>query len=168
MLLRTIAYFKNTATSYGSVIDRCNELIAQEFGSGLSLGYKPDLLMVAEDRDGAMQGLLILHYTESTRAWDLGTAVIANGPAKEKAYTTMVDGACDAIGVLQTHGILDRVWLVKRVPRSDHARIRFFTQMGFSCPSEWESNFLSDQGYVPFDPFVTALMKREVAPSFQT
>jgi len=168
MLLRTVAYFKNTATGYGSVIDRCNELIAREFGSGLHLGYKPDLLMVAEDRDGVMQGLLIINYTESTRAWDIGTAVIANGPVKEKAYATMVDGACDAIGVLQTHGILDRAWIVKRVLRSDHAQISFFTQMGFSCPSAWESNFLSDQGYVPFDPFVTALMKREVILSDQT
>jgi len=34
--------------------------------------------------------------------------------------------------------------------------------MGFKYPKRWMDNFLSDTGYVPFDPFEMILMKRIV------
>jgi hypothetical protein len=163
--MRTVAYFKNTVSDYGSVIERCNEIISRDFRVNVKINYKPDLLMIAEGNGGTIAGVMILHYTESTRVWEIGTTAIAESQPRENMYKILVDGAYDSIGVLQMHGIFGRVWLVKRVPHSDRARIRFFVQLGFACPSAWTSNFLSDDGYVPFDPFDTALMKKEVLVS---
>ena len=161
-MLSTLAYFKNKASGYEGVIQKCNELLGNDFHVPLRINYQPDLLMVTKSECDVMVGLMLLHYTESTGAWDIGTVAILGEEQKTKVYGILINGACEAIGVLQVHGIMKRVWLVKRVKHEDKAKIRFFNGLGFVYPEKWTDNFLSDNGYVPFDPFETVLMKREV------
>jgi hypothetical protein len=165
-MLRTIAYFKSTATDYAPVIDQCNQVLREDFGVSIRLSYLPDLLMVAKDSNDTMIGLLILHFTESTRAWEIGTVSVKQGQNRDDLLELLVNAAFDAINVLQNHGILNKVcWLVKRVKHTDSARRKFFRGLGFSHPNTWVENVLADTGYIPFDPFEVALMKKEVTSS---
>ena len=130
----------------------------------IRLSYLPDLLMIARDANDTMVGFLVLHYAESTRAWEIGTVSVKQGQSRGEVLEILVNGASEAIGVLQKHGTLDKVcWMVKRVKHTDPVKRRFFQSLGFSHPTTWVENVLADTGYIPFDPFEVALMKREVS-----
>jgi len=119
--------------------------------------------MVAKSNDDIV-GFLLLHHTESTGAWEIGTVSVVKGQPQEELYEILIQGAYDAIGVLQNHGILERVWMVKRVRHADKSCLDFFKGLGFKCPSTWVENVISNEGYVPFDPFEAFLLKRAVVP----
>ena len=162
-MIKTIAYFKNTVTNYEPIIEQCNYVLREDFGVSIRLSYLPDLLMVAKDANDVMIGLLILHFTESTRAWEIGTVSVKKGQPRDEMLELLVNAASDAICVLQKHGVLDKVcWMVKRVKHTDPVRRKLFQDLGFSHPNTWVENVLADTGYIPFDPFEVTLMKREV------
>lgn len=161
-MLHTVAYFKNMATGYDSVIQRCNCILNQELGASVRLRSYPDLLVVALDSDEVIQGFMVVHHADSTDAWEIGAASVVKKEEMEKMYRILIQGVYDAVRVLMQHGIVGKAWMVKRVKQSDLARKRLFTQLEFLCPDNWMDNVLSNQGYVPFDPFDTLLMKREV------
>jgi len=161
-MVHTVAYFKNMATGYDSVIHKCNCILNQELGADVKLRSYPDLLVVAGDTSNTIQGFIIVHHADSTDAWEIGAASVVKKEEMEKLYRILIQGVYDAIRVLLQHGIVEKAWMVKRVKHTDSARKRLFTQMEFLCPDNWMDNLLSNQGYVPFDPFDTLLMKREV------
>lgn len=165
-MLSTVAYFKATATDCQSVIDKCNQIIHEDFGAMYRLGYLPDLLVVSLDSKQEIVGLLIMHFTESTMAWEVGTVSVRKGFSRDEILALCINGAQNAISVLQERGIINRVcWMVKRVKHTDPKSRSFFQKLGFSYPETWRENVLSDDGYVPFDPFDVTLMKKEVSVS---
>jgi len=161
-MMHTVAYFKNMATGYDSVIQRCNCILNQDYGTGMKLKTYPDLLVVACDSDNVIQGFMVVHHADSTDAWEIGAASVVKGQSRNKLYSLLIQGTHDAVRVLMRHGIVDKAWMVRRVNKADMERRQFFERLGFLCPDNWMDNLLSDQGYVPFDPFDTLLMKREV------
>ena len=86
-----------------------------------------------------------------------------NGHDREEMLEILVNGAHDAIRALQARGeFASKLWLVKRVREVDSVRQDLLSSMGFDRPSSWMDSVLSNDGYVPFDPFDTILMKRVI------
>ena len=164
-MLRTVAYCKQLAVSsvMNEVLQQCNQLIASDHGAHTRLTYLPDLLVVVKNSENGVVGLLILHYTEGTLAWEIGTMASAKKYCRDEMLKLLIKGATDAIHTLQGRDAMEKkVWLVKRVRHSDTRRKAVFSALGFECPESWVDNVLSDTGYIPFDPFDAALMKRVV------
>jgi hypothetical protein len=123
----------------------------------------PDLLIVAKNDENAVVGLLILHFTKSTKAWEIGTMASMKRYNRDEMLGILIKGSIDAIRVLQERETIDKnMWLVKRVCELDLKRRALFSKLGFECPSNWLDSVLSNEGYIPFDPFDTILMKRAV------
>lgn len=163
-MLRTIAYFKSTASAeiMKSAIEQCNRILCLDFGMALCLNYFPDLLMIAKNGSNEVIGLSILHYAESSKAWEVGTVSALKSYNKEDVIETLIQGACDAIRVLQKYHKTKHMWIVRRVKLHDVKQKALFKRLGFDHPENWMENLLSDSGYIPFDPFDTALMKMAV------
>jgi hypothetical protein len=164
-MLRTVAYFKHlVATSVvQEILIQCNQLISGDRRMYARLGYLPDLLMVVKDENNLVVGLLVLHFTVSTRAWEVGTMTTLKRYNREEMLDILIKGTVDAIHVLQERETIEKnMWLVKRVKGLDLGRKALFSRMGFECPSNWLDGVLSNAGYIPFDPFDTILMKRVV------
>jgi hypothetical protein len=164
-MLSTTAYFKTTASDelMRSVVEQCDKILCSDFGMQLHLGYLPDLLMVARNGREEIVGLIIIHFAESTCAWEIGTMSVLKKYCRNDVLEVMVNGACDAIRVLQKHrGLSKSEWMVRRVRSCDVKQKELFIRFGFSSPNSWMDNVLSDSGYIPFDPFDTVLMKMEI------
>jgi hypothetical protein len=164
-MLRTVAYCKQLVASslMEEVLQQCNILILNEHGAHARLTHFPDLLVVVKNSDNGVSGLLVLHYTEGTKAWEIGIYSSAKRYFKDEMLKLVINGAIDAIHALQNRDVMDKkVWLVKRVRHSDTRRKTLFLGMGFECTESFLDGVLSDAGYIPFDPFDTALMKRVV------
>lgn len=164
-MLRTVAYCKQLAISsvMSEVLQQCNVLIASDHGPHTRLAYLPDLLVVVKNSENGIVGLVVLHYTEGTLAWEIGTMSCAKKYCRDEMLKLLIKGAVDAIQTLQNRDAMDKkVWLVKRVRHSDTRRKAVFSKLGFESPESWMDNVLSDTGYIPFDPFDAALMKKVV------
>jgi hypothetical protein len=164
-MLRTIAYCKQLVASavMDEVLQQCNLLILTEHGAHARLAHFPDLLVVVKNSDNGVSGMMVLHYTEGTKAWEIGVFSSAKRYFKDEMLKILINGAIDAVSTLQNRDIMDkRVWLVKRVRHSDTRRKSLFLGLGFECTDSFLDSVLSDAGYIPFDPFDTSLMKRVV------
>lgn len=164
-MLRAVAYFKHLAASsvINEILVECNQLIGGDYGSNFRLAYMPDLLMVARNSDNHVVGLLILHHMSSTRAWEVGTVASLKKYNRDEMLKILIKSADGSLRSLQAKENIEKtVWMVKRVKHSDAGQRTFFEDLGFVCPDNWVENVLSDEGYIPFDPFDTSLMKRVV------
>jgi hypothetical protein len=55
-------------------------------------------------------------------------------------------------------------WLVKRVKQDNRVHINTLKVIGFEEPAHFLIGVLSNDGYIPFDPFDEVLMKRRICP----
>ena len=164
-MLKTMAYFRHmVATSLiHDILFQCNAVISDHYGGRVGLTCLPDLLVIAKNEASRYVGLLLLHFAEHTRAWEIGAMATLNGHDREEMLEILVNGAHDAIRALQARGeFASKLWLVKRVREVDSVRQDLLSSMGFDRPSSWMDSVLSNDGYVPFDPFDTILMKRVI------
>ena len=56
------------------------------------------------------------------------------------------------------------MWIVKRVKQDNRHHIKVLKQVGFEEPEHFLVGVLSNEGYIPFDPFDEVLMKRRLCP----
>lgn len=164
-MLRTVAYFKHliTASAVKDVLIQCNNLISSDHGAHLRLEYLPDLLLVAKNSENVVVSLLVLHFTVSTGAWEVGVMATLKKYKREEMLELLIKGSVDAVRVLQERETVSKnMWLVKRVKDTDSKWKAVFSKMGFDSPVDWKDSVLSNAGYIPFDPFDTILMKRAV------
>jgi hypothetical protein len=162
-MLKTVAYFKHLAASslVQDMLNQCNQLITVDCGMHVRLSYLPDLLVVAKTRENEVVSLLVLHFTVSSGAWEIGMMSVKTNYNRDEMLELLINSAEDAIRALQRRETIDKtVWLVKRVPHSDSKRKALFSKLGFEHPDNWVENVLSNTGYIPFDPFDSVLMKK--------
>jgi len=164
-MLKTLSYFKHMVapTLIKDILHQCNRVIAAAYGSHVGMTCLPDLVIIAKDCENRAAGILILHFAPRTRAWEIGTMAAMNEHDREEMLEILINGSYDAIRALQARGEFEpKMWLVKRVRDADSIRKKLFSLMGFDAPSSWMERVLSDDGYIPFDPFDTVLMKRVI------
>jgi hypothetical protein len=162
---KTVAYFNHMVSSalLPSILVQCNRIIANDVGPNMGLVGLPDLVVIAINEDGVAAGLLVLHFTARTRAWEIGAMASSRTCDRNETLKSLINGSYDAIRAVQARGGFDpEVWLVKRVRGADLKRKALFAYMGFEHASNWTDGVLSNDGYIPFDPFDTLLMKRAV------
>jgi hypothetical protein len=162
---KTVAYFNSMVSSslVPSILVQCNRIIASDVGPHLGLVCLPDLVVIALSDEAVAVGLLVLHFTPRTRAWEIGAMASQRGRDRNEIMEILINGAYDSIRAVQARGGFDeKVWLVKRVRGVDVKRKALFAYMGFEHAADWTEGVLSNDGYIPFDPFDTILMKRVV------
>lgn len=158
-----------------SALEDCNAVLLEDFGPGHVLRPRvdaPDMLAVArEPGSGLAVGLLTLHLFPSKRgdAWEIGTMSAARGFKHKPLFDLFLERVQAAI--VERHRLsatgegrpgAAAAWLVCRVKQDNARRIRLMEGRGFEAPAHFMEGVLSDEGYVPFDPFFEVLMKRRV------
>jgi hypothetical protein len=164
-MAKTVAYFNHMVSSslVPSILIQCNRIIANDVGAHLGLVCLPDLVIICINDEGVAVGLLVLQFTPRTRAWEIGSMAASRGCDRTEIMEILINGAYDAIRAVQARGGFDdKVWLVKRVRGVDVKRKALFAYMGFEHAADWTEGVLSNDGYIPFDPFDTILMKRVI------
>lgn len=152
-----------------TAVKECNQVLLEDFGPYHELDIKnpPDLLVLGRDTTfvGANKvvGLLTLHHTEASRAWELGTM----SARKTYSHRTLFSMFMDRVPAILLDTMQDETkasWIVKRVAQSNKSHIRALKSIGFIEPPHFLIGVLSDEGYIPFDPFDEVLMKRRLCP----
>ena len=161
-------YFRSTTSfdEMDSVLQECNEVLLEDFGPDHELlaEYAPDLLVVCRAQaDSKAIGLLTLHHTPETRAWEMGT-MSARAPY---AHTLVLDEIMRHVpeallGTMQEDTVA--AWIVKRVKQRSRTQINRLARLGFKGPAHFMIGVLSDEGYIPFDPFDEVLLKIRLCP----
>ena len=154
------------------ILQECNEVLRVDFGPMYQLDFEnpPDLIVVGRDSgpggNDKTIGLLTVHHTDASRVWELGT-LSAHEPRKHDELFDLFMGHLPGI-LLEQRDIHGAEWLVKRVAQKNRAHINRLTSMGFAEPAHFLIGVLSDDGYIPFDPFEDVLMKRRLSQSTDT
>jgi len=159
-------YFRSTASfdEMDRALQECNEVLLEDFGPDHELlaANAPDLLVVCRVQSKAI-GLLTLHHTPETRAWEMGT-MSARAPY---SHTLVLDEIMRHVpeallGTMQEDTAA--AWIVKRVKQRSRNAINRLARLGFKEPAHFLIGVLSDEGYIPFDPFDEVLLKIRVCP----
>ena len=152
-----------------TAVKECNQVLLEDFGPYHELDFKnpPDLLIVGRDTTlvgaNTVVGLLTLHHTEASRAWELGTM----SARKTYSHKTLFSMFMDRVPVILLDTMQEDTqasWIVKRVAQSKLSHIKTLKNIGFIEPPHFLIGVLSDEGYIPFDPFDEVLMKRRLCP----
>ena len=161
-MLRSVALFSDKATDSDlqPVIEGCRKLIRSTSKMSVDLENLPDLLMVAKNEKDEVVGLVSLFYTGGTKAWKVGTIAVCKDIRPELVTKFLLDGACSAIRIKCVG--LQRAWMVQKVKLTNSRNIAWLNTLGFSLQERWQDNFLSDDGFIPFDPFEEILMKKSI------
>jgi hypothetical protein len=161
-MLRSVALFSASATQdeIRPVLEGCRALMKKTTGLDMDIDNMPDLLMVAKDELSVVVGLIALYHTEGTKAWKIGSVSASRESRPELVLKFLIDGACSAIRVkfVGTH----RAWMVQKVKITNVKHIAWLKSLGFREPENWKDQFLTDDGFVPFDPFDEVLMKKPI------
>jgi hypothetical protein len=148
-------------------VKECNHVLLEDFRPRHELDFEdpPDLLIVGRDTTFAgkntVVGLLTLHHTEASRACELGSM----SARKTHSHGTLFSMFMDRVpGILldTMHEDTKASWIVKRVAQSNKSHINALKSIGFVEPPHFLIRVLSDEGYIPFDPFDEVLMKRRL------
>ena len=158
------------AEAMDRALEECNDCLLEDFGPGHRLEsiYTPDLLVIArdeefEDENNKVIGILTLHYTASTRAWELGTM----SARKCYSHNVLFQLFMEHVPVILADSIKDEdraVWIVKRIEQRKKLHINRLKNLGFDEPAHFMIGVLSNDGYIPFDPFDEVLLKMRVDP----
>ncbi len=175
MAISLAYYFKGSTPKLemNSALEQCNKVLLVDFGPRHVLEDAPDMLVVAgeswEEAAGVTAvGLLTLHYTEATRAWELGTMSALRKGSHGQLFQLFMEHVPNILVARMDASISTRpVWIVKRVKQSSAKHINMLMRMGFEQPPHFLVGVLSDDGYIPFDPFDELLMKLRVCPQQQ-
>lgn len=160
-MLRAIGYFVSDGLHVD--LNACNVMIERDLGKEhrLNAACLPDLIMVAKEGDGdRVVGVMALRFVESTRAWEILFVSAAEKYKHTMMMKFLVDSACSSIRI--RHGRQYTSWLVRRVQMDDTEEREWLRSIGFILPDKWLKHVLSDEGFIPFDPFDQVLMKRRV------
>jgi hypothetical protein len=167
MSLSVQFYFKDSSPKavLDSAILNCNHVLLKDFGPyhELSKDDPPDLLATVTNTNAVVVGLLTLHYTEAARVWELGTMSAAE-KATHNAIFTQIMGLVPAILINNTDDRSLPMWVVKRVKQDNKHHIKALKKVGFEEPAHFMIGVLSNEGYIPFDPFDEVLMKMRLCP----
>jgi hypothetical protein len=163
--------FKTPAshTRMTAAVKGCSRILFEDFGlrHELDPSEPPDLLVMARDStmpagDSAI-GLLTLHHTEASRAWELGTMSTRKAYSHNVIFGILMDSVPTILLTTMTEDTQPS-WIVKRVSFSQLKLIALLKSMGFVEPQHFLHGVLSNDGYIPFDPFDEVLMKRRLCP----
>ena len=152
-------------------LDECNAVLLEDFGPGhrIEPEYSPDLLVVGRDeilegRESKVIGLLTLHYTEASKAWELGTMSVRKPYSHRVIFNEFMEQVPKVIAEYFMEHDTTPAWLVKRVKQDNRVYINTLKCIGFEEPAHFMIGVLSNDGYIPFDPFDEVLMKRRICP----
>ena len=164
----TVAFFFRASTpdvQLRLILQECNEVLGVDFGPRYQLDFEspPDLIVVGRDIGDKTIGLLTVHHTEASRVWELGTLSAQTPRTHDKLFDLFMEKL--PMVLLEQHAIHGADWLVKRVAQKNKAHINRLKSMGFAEPAHFLIGVLSDDGYIPFDPFEDVLMKRRLSGS---
>ena len=163
-MLTAVAYFNDPSSpcAIGEDFDMANDLIRRLLGPEYLMDMRclPDLILMAKDCNRRVAGLITLDYAAGTHAWEIGNLLIQDSYKRESLSRFLMDSACSFIRV--KFGNEHRSWLVARVKLVDQRQRQWMKSIGFEHSELWMQNVLSDEGFVPFDPFDQLLMKRKV------
>ena len=173
------SFFKASAPSdaMAAALKACNKVVLEDFGPGhfFPPDFEPDFLIVAYDRDFSDDeddeddsclkavGLLTLHLTEATRAWELGTMSTRKGYSHSVLCELFMEHLPE-IFAERFKDDVEALWFVKRVRQDNKLFINRLKRYGFEEPAHFLIGVLSNEGYIPFDPFDEVLMKMRICP----
>jgi hypothetical protein len=159
-------YFRSNASfdEMDSAIRECNEVLFEDFGPDHELlaEYAPDLLVVCRAQSRAI-GLLTLHHTPETRAWEMGT-MSARAPYSHSLVLDEIMRHVPGALLATMQEDTAAAWIVKRVKQRSRTQINRLARLGFKGPAHFLIGVLSDEGYIPFDPFDEVLLKIRLCP----
>ena len=148
-----------------AALEECNDVFFEDFGAGFELGPNdaPDLLAICRTSKGRAIGVLTLHLKADTRAWELGTMSVRDDHSHRALFLEFMDRVP---GVLLSTMSADTTaaYIVKRVKQNKRLYIRMLECLGFERPKHFLIGVLSNDGYIPFDPFDEVLMKLRLCP----
>ena len=170
---------KNTpAELMSKALEECNAVLLNDFGPRhrLESDNAPDLLVTGSDvnftestdDNNKVVGLLTMHYTEASRAWELGTVSARKTYSHNTILQSFMDRVPDAIVGEFMKDDTAPAWLVRRVKQESKMQINLFKNFGFEEPAHFMIGVLSNDGYIPFDPFDEVLLKRKLCPPSMT
>lgn len=149
-----------------------NAVVLDDFGPNheFDLEDPPDLLVLIYENIHSRHtavGLLALHYTEASRVWELGSMSARKTFSHGRLFSLFMDKVPRII-LEHMHDVTDSIWIVKRVMLTNRKHIEALKCMGFVEPPHFLIGVLSNDGYIPFDPFDEVLMKRQLNPVVST
>jgi hypothetical protein len=158
------------ADAMNCALEECNGCLLEDFGPGHRLEpmHAPDLLVIGrdgefEDEANKVVGLLTLHFADSTRAWELGTM----SARKCYSHNVLFQLFMEHVPGVLAESIKDdtqAVWIVRRISQRKKVCINRLRRLGFAEPPHFLVGVLSNEGYIPFDPFEEVLLKMKVLP----
>ena len=165
-------YFKSTTPKQQMdiALQECNKVLLEDFGPSHEFepNDAPDLLLIGRDTsfEGryAAVGLLTLDHTEVSRAWELGTMSAKKAYSHGKLFAFFMQCVPGIILNTMQGDNVAPAWIVKRVAQSNKRHINLLKTMGFVEPAHFMIGVLSNEGYIPFDPFDEVLMKLRICP----
>ena len=157
--------FKNDP-AMPAALEECNDVFFEDFGEGFELGPgdAPDLLAICRTpRRGRAVGVLTLHFTARTRAWELGTMSARDDYTHRSLFLEFMD---HVPGVLLStmQDATAPAYIVKRVKQDKRLYIAMLEGLGFERPRHFLLGVLSEEGYIPFDPLDEVLLKLRLCP----
>lgn len=161
-------FFRATASSDAmrNAIEECNQVLLEDFGPDHELlpEHAPDLLVVCRDPwTNKAIGLLTLHHTPETRAWEMGT-MSANAMYSHTFVLDEIMRETPAALMRTMQEDTAAAWIVMRVKKHDKRRIARLARLGLEAPKHFLIGVLSNEGYIPFDPFDEVLLKLRLCP----
>ena len=65
----------SSSSDLASALSACNAVFERDFGPGhvLDVDCAPEILLMAKDESGTVNGVVGLHFYEESCAWELGT-----------------------------------------------------------------------------------------------
>ena len=169
MEFTTTTHFKTNTTEeeMDSLIEKCNNILAEDYGDSVKFNLTPDLIVAARStKNGDIVGFLSLNFTPKTNAWELCTLSAIMPYRHKKLLTKFMEHIPKDIiseGHREGHKAGSKsAWLVKRVKSSETRTISDLEALGFSKPEDWLVGILSEEGYIPFDPVDEFLMKKKI------
>lgn len=157
-------FFKNDP-SVPAILEECNDVFFEDFGPGFELGPNdaPDLLAICRNPRGRVVGVLTLHLTAETRAWELGTMSARDDYSHRILFLEFMEHVPSVLlGTMQND--VAASYIVKRVKQDKKLYIQMLEGMGFERPVHFLIGIMSDEGYIPFDPFDEVLLKMKLCP----
>jgi len=171
----------SSSSDLASALSACNAVFERDFGPGhvLDADCAPEILLMAKDESGTVNGVVGLHFHEESCAWELGT-VSASVPRSHSPLMGFLLEKEAPVAIRRWYGEVliflsclssafshiqlfqGDAWLVKRLKQKNTRLQTSMKSIGFELPVHFMVGVLEDKGYVPFDPLDEVLMKKKI------
>ena len=160
-----LSFLFKTDPDVPAALEECNDVFFEDFGAGFELGPSdaPDLLAICRTAKGRAVGVLTLHFTAETRAWELGTMSARDDYSHRALFLEFMDRVPEVLLSTMSDDKKD-AYIVKRVKQDKRLYIQMLERLGFERPEHFLIGVLSNDGYIPFDPFDEVLLKFRLRP----